>query len=466
MGQSQSIANLSSHALEGTELTEFENKFPYGIDFDPNTSFLLSYGVDQQHYISPKSDAKYIRSTFNEKVGVPLSNIQCFIASESQGSCDFQSIHQKFLEAASQVQSSGIFVFSYSGYGIITGNGECGLAPTDHKNAYDSLISPATIREWLNQANFEGRCVILVLDLCFDKGKAETVRISQPSDNPSSPQVIVFTSCTADAMSCISNHFQRSMFSIFFDLSLQTSLDRPGFLELKRLYDDCFKCCEGYSSLLISYDPASKELTWTMMQLELKSFQLAPSFHKLLLLVQSDEEVDSNNEFPRFEFLCRYYDSKMPKVINIPDKCLGWLEYVSGNEGPLETLKIRGFNDKVVIISSMMYSMASFFAAHCRGRSDIPNVNTFIVSLIHVLGAIDKVFTDITITPADALVALHFYASSLRKVNISSRKLTSLYNQFNRLQVDRSAMNEPTAEETDSHQQLTSNDEVCVDWQL
>lgn len=344
-------------------------------------------------------------------------------------------MHQSFMEAASKVDTNGIFVFYFTGHGlkIRAGKGsqsdEWGLAPMDFDCTRNTFITAAVLVSWLQYVRFQGRYAFFILDCCYASGIGEKLVIDAVEAEIPVPGLFVLTACTALESSLVLPILEHSIFNFFLGHCLFNSYYcQRGRLPIKKVYEECQKCCLALSSLLIGYDSKLKLLKWNMMQPEMKYFNLTEFVESLLSESDSTEQTDSG--LPnRFQFALEYYKSGTKKSVIIPDKCQAWLEIVSQPNGPLDELHKRQFIEGkmlTAIVASMMYSMASFFVA--RQQPDMSSSNTFIVSFLHVVAAIDRVHGSVSFTLTDLKICLEFYATALDKHKISPGDLRRLYN--------------------------------------
>lgn len=350
-----------------------------------------------------------------------------YIASRSPGNCTFEGIRRSFLETASKVDTNGILIFSFTGHGLKIGERKFGLAPVDFNYRSETFITADVLINWLHFSRFQGQYVLFIFDCCFAGGISEQMVLSSVEADLPIPGLFVFTSCTAFESSLVVTSLGHSIFNYFLSFSLFNSYDsQNGRLAIKNVFENCDLYCIAFSSLLVSYDSNLQLLKWNMMQPEFKYFQLTPYLQSLF--EESDEEVDAG-EPGRFAFALKYYNFAKKSIVIIPDKCQGWLEVVSGTDGPLATLVKADLLEGALLsaaIGSMMYSMASIFVA-C-GQPDISNRNVFMVAFIHVIAAIDRVLQGVAVTGRDMKLSIEYYFSVLEKHKIKSGELKKLYN--------------------------------------
>lgn len=352
------------------------------------------------------------------------------MASASPDCCTFDGMRDSFMRSASQVDTNGLFVFSFSGHGLKgVRNDQWGLAPADFDCTIKKLITGSVIIDWLHHVRFQGRYALLILDCCFAGGIAEQIVLNTVQADISIPGLFVLTSCTAHESSLVVTTLGHSVFNYALGNSLyNNTIAQNGRLPIKEVYENCEKCCVALSSLLIAYDQKTKALKWKTMQPEFKGYRLNAFVQSLLDESDSDQ---TDLGIGRFEFILKYYQfkSKGGKSVVIPDKCQAWLEIVSQPTGPLEELKALDLLDGNLlksVVASMVYSMASFFVA-CN-LPEIATRNAFIVAFLHVTAAIDSVHRAVELSLHDMVEGLQYYSHVLTKHKIKSKELSKLYN--------------------------------------
>ena len=318
---------------------------------------------------------------------------------------------------------------------MLIGKTEWGLAPSDFDYTKETFITGALLAEWLQQTAFQGRYVLFILDTCYSGGIGNDIVLNSVTDT-SAAGIYVLTSCTANESSMVVSALGKSIFNHFLTSSMLNSYSQIGKIYVKQLYEDSDACCMAFSALLLSYDSKHGLLKWSMMQPEWKQYYLPDYLRSLYAEEESLEETDSGAVGAgRFEFILKLYNYEQKlKKNTVPAKCLQWLDTVSDpNKGPLLELEKREAlwgRILTAAIASMMYSVASIFIACEDHDLKVNEPNIFIISLLHVVAAVDKIHQDLPLTSDDVRVALDYYIEALNKHKVSLKPLMKLRNKI------------------------------------
>lgn len=388
-------------------------------------------------------------------VSIPSKNVYIHAASKRKDQCTFEGIKGLFKRSANSVGTQGIFIFHFTGHAVRDRrSGKWGLVPTDYVGGSNpsAVITSSDMVDWLHQSTFQGRYCLFILDVCCAEGFADDVITQSVQQEVPVAGLYIISSRTANESSLIVPALGMTYFSFFFS-TLNNHCD-PGRIRVSDLYQSCNVCCMAFSSLILSYDQVTQTLRMNTTLPDYKQYQL-PSYLRSLYGEQEDEESTDSG---RFHFLFKQYDSSQ-NPIDIPDKCLAWLDTISDlNSGLLCELKEKGLlQGKMIIaaIATMTYSVALNMSCLLDNKltpSRISSRNAFVITLLYVISTVEK-HQSVSITPSDVCMIIDYYIEALNVKKISTkdvRKLKSLIQQ---------TQQQSAIEETDSG---PSTSEVCT----
>lgn len=324
--------------------------------------------------------------------------------------------------------TNGIFIFHFTGHAVCVGSGKWALVPTDYVvRGSNPVITSTDIVEWLRQSVFQGRYCLFVLDVCSAEGIADDIITQSVDQQIPVGGLFIMSSRTANASSVIVPVLGMTFFSYFFSFLTLQKFAEPGKIHLCDLYECCNVYCMAFSSLILSYDPVSGTLSMDTRKPDYKQYHL-PSYLQSLYGEPPDEESTDSG---RFLMLCKHFNFSQ-KRIDIPDKCLAWLEVVSNsNDGPLYELNQMGVLHGPMItaaIAAMTYSMALNMSCLDKlSPSQISSRNAFIITFLHVTSALEKHVASVgDITCSDVRVVIDCYAKALGVHEISTKDIMRL----------------------------------------
>ena len=140
MGQSGSRPSFHKLAKkDGGSFVLVSNEPEECIQFEPAESYMVSYGIDLQTSPNYKhktldpvaiADAEQVRTALVDVGAIRPENGVLHAASKQPGQCTLDGMKVSFQEQAKKVGQNGLFVFHFSGHGIMVKN-KWGLAPAN-----------------------------------------------------------------------------------------------------------------------------------------------------------------------------------------------------------------------------------------------------------------------------------------------------------------------------------------------
>ena len=382
-------------------------------------------------------------------MGLPgKPNIKTIIASQHQAESTYEGIKRSFQEQAARVGLNGLFIFHFTGHGLSIRASESGLAPSDFNYTKERLITGANIAEWLAEIQFQGRYVLVILDCCFAGGVANELTLATAAEHIPIAGLYVLASCTANESSKVITALGHSIFNYFFCKTVDSCHVCPGHFPVQEVFTINHECCEAFSSLLVTYNKRDG-LYWGTMQPQMR-------FLGLTEMLFGEEAVDAAGP-GRFQFAMKYFSQS--KISKLPiggkdDKFLAWLETVADYDSPLATLNNKGLLEGHLLsaaIATMMYSAGSIFVA-CYKTDQVTDPDLLLLAFVYIIAAIDRLRHDVELTLEDLKISVEYYADSIRKHELRSKKIAKLYE---RIVNDLQQQSMGGAEVTDSA-------EVCV----
>ena len=395
------------------------------LEFDPNRSYALCVGIDKQlddrfigkslGYIAAK-DAVSMGEAFIADMGLQRDRVNVYTSQDVSFLCKKGALATLFVNYARKVEEGGIFIFHFSGHGIlIKGNSnEWVLAPADFSGDSTTGINADELLRLIQIADCRARHVLIILDCCYAGGIGRKVA-SLDNVMKVKPGVYVMCACAARETSIALNALGNSIFT-FFLLHYFEKYHSKGRLEVKTVMTEVTEMCRCFSSLMLRYTKEAG-LKSAMMRPEVDT-QAVTELH-----AGNADETDSGN---RFSLIFSLYDKKEPKP-SLHQAATQWL-LSSSTQTALKTL-----NEKMPlslplqdgILCAMMYSVACLHLEY--DRSHIVERNFILTVVIRVISAIGYKIPDISVSLSQLKMALKYYYKPIYTLDIPADPLLKLW---------------------------------------
>lgn len=397
------------------------------LEFDPNRSYALCVGIDKQlddkfigkslGYIAAK-DAISMGEAFVADMGLLRERVNVYTAQDVSYLCKKGALSTLFVNYARKVEEGGIFIFHFSGHGILIKghSNKWVLAPADFTGDGNTGITADDLMRLIQIADCRARHVLIILDCCYAGGIGKKVE-SLDNTMKVKPAVYVMCACAARETSIALNALGNSIFT-FFLLHYFEKYHNRGRLEVKSVMTEVTEMCRSFSSLMKRYSEETG----------LKSTMMQPQFN-----VQAVVEIDTVNvdepDVNRFGLLFSLYDKTSPKP-SLHRKAQQWL-MSSSVQNALEML-----NSKMPLslplqdgmICALMYSMACIHLEYDRGH--IVERNFFLTAVISVLSAMGYKIPDISISLSQLKMALKYYYKPIHTLGIPAEPIVKLWSDM------------------------------------
>lgn len=254
------------------EIVELLNAPEEVLLYDPQDSYMVSFGIDQQY----SNTGQQIRSlgdaikltcldvtlSFTESNIIPQDRFKVFVSSEEKEECSLVGMTKEIKKSAGQVKSNGILIIFLSGIGVRhrygPGDDHWGFAPDDYdRDDPGSLLTASGLISCLHEAQCKAKYILIILDCCYSGSMAkELTGANASTTDPSSllPHTYVLAATSANDTSLAINSLGYSIFSYFLRFAIDKVQQSPGMLPLVDIFEECQLCCEAFSSLIIRYD--------------------------------------------------------------------------------------------------------------------------------------------------------------------------------------------------------------------
>ena len=414
------------------------------ITYDPNESYAVCVGIDEQvekELISlgemVANDTEALVDRVSRNLGLPKANVKNLVASRTSKRLVTSSGISVFLvDAAQKVGRKGILVFSFSGHGAKI-NGKYGLVTYGHSaSRSDILTGKDFVRLILEETDFKGKRVLLVLDCCSAGGIPEeffgiedarktfcTVAACRPNEasiqlHPLNHSVFTYFLLEALHFNFIANQASRST----AELSLN----------LQKIYKLVSEASFALSALFIKFDSSKKSL-------------VGYNSHAVVISGKGKEEVDSD-PMPhrgRFESLLRLGERYPEKAESFP-YCRRWLDYHIYNSSSLIKLRDLDCLGKPAVFEACLSAMCHSIACiHIYENSPtMGKANQFIFDFISVFSSLEVVapVNNQRFSASKFGAGLVYYFSILKKHKVDVSQLDDLFekvkNKYGRDETD------------------------------
>ena len=402
--------------------------------FEPAESYMVSYGIDLQTSPNFKhktltsltiADAEQVLTALVDVGAIPPENGVLYAASKQpEHWCTLDRMKVGFQEEAKKVGQNGLFVFHFSGHGIM-GQNKWGLVPADFDPTWKNYITADVLNQWLQEVSCKAKHILFTLDCCYAGGIANEL-ISSVNWNDQDSGLYVISACTANEDSLVLESLGHSIFTYFLARAIRRLTSNPGQLPVHEIFKECQACSVALSSLLIKYDPQSG-LSWSTMQPQMRVWDIKSVV--LQLMGEGPDQPDAA-AVGRFEFVVQLYDHSKPKP-SLDDKTHAWLETLPDANGPLMELERRHLlHGKIInaVLCSMMYSIASIEMA-C-SPANVNNPNLFLVAFMHAVATLDLVKHGVEVSTNQFAQTLGFYREVVVKNNVNDDGLKNVVYQL------------------------------------
>ena len=402
MGQSSSFPDHPAHqSTQKSDGCTLPDATPASISFNPSESYMVSYGIDMQ--TNPKflanmtlssiavRDAKQICDILIKTGIMPSSNAYLYAASTNLESCKIAGIKRTFQECVRKVGPNGLFVFHFSGHGVvqkIRRKNEWGLAPVDFDYKQDTFLTADVFGRWFQEAECKAKHILFFLNCCHAGGIA--TKLSRFSNLPVKGNLFVLSACTANEETLVIGALKHSIFTYFFSHAILKLCETPGEFPLKAIYSKCHTCSKAFSSLMIMYDTTSADITIKRMQ------------PKLAVISPKSLRVESDGRINRFQYAMELHDRSKPSMA-LEDKTIAHINSWVSPDGALCELDKRNLllDGRVLdaAICSMMYSVATIELSCDKTHKRVRNPNLSIIAFLQVAASLDTIREDLEVSP-------------------------------------------------------------------
>ena len=403
--------------------------------FEPAESYMVSYGIDLQTSPNFKhktltsltiADAEQVLTALVDVGAIPPENGVLYAASKQpEHWCTLDRMKVGFQEEAKKVGQNGLFVFHFSGHGIM-GQNKWGLVPADFDPTWKNYITADVLNQWLQEVSCKAKHILFTLDCCYAGGIANELTTSG-NWSEKDPGFYVISACTANEASLVLGPLGHSIFTYFLARAISRLTSNPGQLPVHEIFKECQACSVALSSLLIKYDPQSG-LSWSTMQPQMRVWDIKSVV--LQLMGEGPDQPDAA-AVGRFEFVVQLYDHSKPKP-SLDDKTHAWLETLPDAKGPLMELERRHFlhDEKIMnaVLCSMMYSIASIEMA-C-SPANVNNPNLFLVAFMHAVATLDLVKHGVEVSTNQFAQTWGFYREVVVKNKVNDDGLKKVVYQL------------------------------------
>ena len=419
--------------------------------YDPQGSYMLSFGIDKQYSESCKDrsigdvvklTALDVSLAFAENEVIPQDNVHVYVSSEQKEECTLEGMKRHIRKQANNVSDTGLFVLFLSGRGVkylfrrednSAGN-SLGFAPCDYNKQSDTILYPEDLLSCLQ--NCKARYIFIILDCCY----AGTMAMQLTSNHNLEPMLehtYVLAATTAGDISLAINSLGYTIFSYFLRYSLDRVQPTPGSLPLSDVFMECRLCTEALSSIILRYDE----------KYGLKFGRFTPSLASYDQQTALDNVPEKEEAIPRSRsttaFVWKYYEPRKDK--SLPPSVLtrvttDWLESLHTLEPcPLQILEERGlleggYDTEGRILSAtitlLIHSIASIELIH--NNVNVTNPNLFLLAFVEVMTVMNRTHQGIAVSPRHLLESIPYYIEALGKKQLDCSRLIELYGRVSK----------------------------------
>ena len=443
-------ATLPETKREEDDYVFISNTPHSSLSFNPETSFMLSFGIDRQTHPSFKEkslgntvklDALELTYAFINEYNLRQFEVNC--ASDHEENCTHAGIRRRLEEGVAKVGDEGLFVVFFGGHGINDSNKEWALAPSDFDHTSKTCLTSVMLNECFQSTKCKAKHILIILDCCFSGIMANDItRDLTLNDAPNLSNVYVVAAGTDRESSLAVGTLRHSIFSYFLKYALvqkksPKTLIPSGSLPLCEVFEECKSCCNALSSLILSIDKNTRDLFLDKMTPSLTYFN--PVIREGLE-EEGVEEVDAGSAV-RLSFVMELMRKHSCKPNPKPHtKSFEWLRsIVQWSPCPLIVLDERGLledssdNGRVLkaVISLIMKSIALIEYMHNRDNAGHPFV--FLIAFVDVVATIDVVHPFLPIEIDHLLEAWSMYCNTQKKHGVDDTRMQALLKDINEL---------------------------------
>ena len=397
------------------------------LEFDPNRSHALCVGIDKQlderfngkslGYIAAK-DAVSMGEAFISDMGLQRERVNVYTSQDVSFLCKKGALSTLFVNYARKVEEGGIFIFHFSGHGILIrgDRNEWVLAPADFSGNGNTGISGYELLKLIEIAECRARHVLIILDCCYAGGIGRQVASSENLMKVK-PGVYVMCACAAKEVSLALAALGNSIFT-FFLLHYFEKDHKKGRLNVKVVMTDVAEMCQCFSSLMLRYTEKDG----------LRSAMMQPQVDTMAVIEVGSiniDEVDGN----RFSLLFSLYDKTLSKP-SLHKAAQQWL-MSSSVQDAIETLYTRmplSLPLQDGIVCAMMYSMACIHLENDKSR--MVERNYILTVIVTVLSAIGFKIPDIKLSLSSLKMVLKYYYKPIYSLGISAEPIVRLWSDL------------------------------------
>jgi len=355
------------------------------LEFDPNRSYAVCVGIDRQldarfsakslGYIAAK-DAISMSEAFIADMGLQRDRVNVYTAQDDAFLCKKGALSTLFVNYAKKVEEGGMFIFHFSGHGILIkgDRSEWVLAPADFSGDGNTGISGEELVKLIEISGCKAHHVLIILDCCYAGGIGRNVA-SWDNIMKVKPGVYVMCACAAKEISLALAALGNSIFT-FFLLHYFEKSHSKGRLDVTAVMADVSEMCRSFSTLMLRYTE----------DCGLKPATMKPQLETSAVMeigTVSIDEMDGS----RFSVLFDLYDRTLSNP-PLHKAALQWLRY-SLVQDAIDVLYTRmplSLPLQDGIVCAMMYSMAclhlQYDRAHIVERNFILTVILLVVSAV------------------------------------------------------------------------------------
>ena len=398
------------------------------LDYDPNRSYALCVGIDKQlddrftgkslGYIAAK-DAISMGEALIADMGLQRERVNVYTSQDVSFLCKKGALSTLFVNYARKVEEGGIFVFHFSGHGILiraTDRNQWVLAPADFSGDSNTGISGDDILRLIEVSECRARHVLIILDCCYAGGVGRQVASSE-NIMKVKPGVYVMCACAAKEISLALAALGNSIFT-FFLLHYFEKDHKKGRFEVKAVMTDVSEMCRCFSSLMLRYTEKDG-LRPALMQPQVDTLAVVE------IGTLTIDDTDSN----RFNLLFSLYDKKLSKPL-LHKTAEQWLKSSSVQDA-IETLYTRmplSLPLQDGIVCAMAYSVACLHLEN--DRSQIVERNFILTVIISVLSAVGFKIPDISLSSSGLKMMLKYYYKPIYTLGIPADPLIQLWSDI------------------------------------
>ena len=435
MGQSGSRPSFHKLAknLDDSSFVLVSSEPEECFNFEPAESYMVSYGIDLQtspNYAKKSlgpmtiADAEEVLATLVGVGAIPPENGMLYAASKQPEQCTLGGMKVGFQEEAKKVGQNGLFVFHFSGHGIM-GQNKWGLVPADFDPTWKNYITADVLNQWLQEVSCKAKHILFTLDCCYAGGIANEL-ISSVNWNDQDSGLYVISACTANETSLVLESLGHSIFTYFLARAISKLTSNPGQLPVHEIFKECQACSVALSSLLMSYDPQLGVSRSTMQpQMQVRDIK------SVVLEFMSEARVQPDAAaVGRFEFVVQLFDRSKPKP-SLDDKTHAWLETLPDTNGPLTELEQRHILHGKVLdaaLCSMMYSIASIEIM--LNSKNVENPNHFLIAFMYAVATLDLLKQGVEVDADQLVQGWGFYRQVVVNHNGNDEELIKLYDRL------------------------------------